>query len=169
MVVYTSLSTRPRPFLNSFLLPSDVLCDPTDLIWRKGTPFEAMTGRTAPSSDGLLSEVFWVSLGCKANARRSVHSPQDHFIITLIICDRRDWHDTRGKWSLLGICTGAGGIATESFFWPQPMAPWTTSIAFWGSVWYLWTNLFSQCKVVSLTPYLRDRGPLLLSCPWVLI
>ena len=23
------------------------------------TPFEAMTGRTAPSSDGLLVEVFW--------------------------------------------------------------------------------------------------------------
>ena len=34
----------------SFSLP-DVLCNPTDLIWRKGTPFEAMTGRTAPSSD----------------------------------------------------------------------------------------------------------------------
>ena len=32
---------------------------PTDLIWRKGTPFEAMIGRTAPSSDGLLAEVFW--------------------------------------------------------------------------------------------------------------
>ena len=36
-----------------------MLCDPTDLIWRKGTPFEAMTGPTAPSSDGLLAEVFW--------------------------------------------------------------------------------------------------------------
>ena len=34
-----------------------MLCDPTDLIWRKGTPFEAMTGRTDPSSDGLLAEV----------------------------------------------------------------------------------------------------------------
>jgi hypothetical protein len=40
----------------------DVLCDPTDLIWRKGTPFEAMTGRKAPSSD--------VFLICEANARR---------------------------------------------------------------------------------------------------
>ena len=28
----------------------------------------------------------------------SVYSPQDHFIITLIISDRRDWCDTRGKW-----------------------------------------------------------------------
>ena len=52
-----------------------------------GIPFEAMTGRTAPSSDGLLAGVF---LGCKANARRSVLSPRDHFIITLIISDRRD-------------------------------------------------------------------------------
>ena len=44
-------------FFLSFSLP-DMLCDPTDFIWRKGTPFEAMTGRTAPSSDGLLAEVF---------------------------------------------------------------------------------------------------------------
>ena len=74
----------PHLFLfPSFSLP-DVLCYPTDLIWRKGTPFEAMTGRTAPSSDDLLAEVFF---GCKANARRSVHSPQDHFIITLIISE----------------------------------------------------------------------------------
>ena len=43
---------------------SYVLCDPTDLIWRKGTLFEAMTGRTAPSSDGLLSEVFRDFLNC---------------------------------------------------------------------------------------------------------
>ena len=39
----------PHPFLLSFYLAPDVLCNPTDLIWRKGTPFEAMTGRTAPS------------------------------------------------------------------------------------------------------------------------
>ena len=37
----------------------DVLCDPTNLIWWKGTPFEVITGRTAPSSDGLLAEVLW--------------------------------------------------------------------------------------------------------------
>ena len=49
------------PILSFFpsFSPLDVLCDPTDLIWRKGTPFEAMTGRTVPSSDGLLTEVFW--------------------------------------------------------------------------------------------------------------
>ena len=45
--------SAPGPVLSlipSFSL-SDVLCDPTDLIWRKRTPFEAMTGRTAPSPD----------------------------------------------------------------------------------------------------------------------
>ena len=47
------LSLSPPEFL------PDVLSDPTDLIWRKGTPFEAMTGRTAASSDSLLAEVFW--------------------------------------------------------------------------------------------------------------
>ena len=26
---------------------------------------------------------YWVSLGCETNARRSLHSPQDNFIITL--------------------------------------------------------------------------------------
>jgi hypothetical protein len=41
----------------SFSLP-DVLCDPADLIGRKGTSFEAMTGHIAPSSDGRLAEVF---------------------------------------------------------------------------------------------------------------
>ena len=79
----------PHPILSlipSFSLP-DVLCDPTDHIWRKGTSFEAMTDRTAPSSDALLAEVF---LSCKANSRRSVHISQDHFIITTIISDRRD-------------------------------------------------------------------------------
>ena len=32
---------------------------PGNLILRKGTPFEAMTGRIAPSSEGLLAEGFW--------------------------------------------------------------------------------------------------------------
>ena len=48
--------------IQSSLFPSfshpDVLCDPTDLIWSKGTPFEAITGRTAPWSDCLLAEIF---------------------------------------------------------------------------------------------------------------
>ena len=52
-------STYLIPSLFSPFSLSDVLCDPTDLIWRKGTSFEAMIGRTAPSSDGLLAEVFW--------------------------------------------------------------------------------------------------------------
>ena len=43
-------------FFPSFSLP-DVLCDPIDHIWRLGTPFEAITGRTA-FIDGLLAEGF---------------------------------------------------------------------------------------------------------------
>ena len=27
--------------------PSNKMCDPTDLIWTEGTPFQVMTGRTA--------------------------------------------------------------------------------------------------------------------------
>ena len=60
VMVLLHLTHTPPIFslIPSFSLP-DVLCDATDLIWRKGTPFEAMTVRTAPSSDGLLAEVFW--------------------------------------------------------------------------------------------------------------
>ena len=52
--------THIHPFVPSFFpssSPPDVLCDPTDLIWRKGTQFEAMTDRTA-FIDGLLADVF---------------------------------------------------------------------------------------------------------------
>ena len=85
------VSVRVLPILLYFLPPTfRMLCNPTNLIWRKGTLFEAMPGRTAPSSDGLLAEVSGVFLGCKAIAKRSVPSPQDHLIITLIISDRRD-------------------------------------------------------------------------------
>ena len=51
-----------------------------------------------------------------------MHSPQDNFIITLIISDRRDWCDTRGKCLWLGTRTGAGGTDTlaESFFGRSP-------------------------------------------------
>ena len=44
-----------------------MLRDPTDLIWRKWIPFKAMIGRTAPSSDGLLAEVFRGFLSFKEN------------------------------------------------------------------------------------------------------
>ena len=48
-----------HPVLSSFLSFSipNVLCDPTDLIWRYGTPFETMNGCTA-FVDGLLADVF---------------------------------------------------------------------------------------------------------------
>ena len=63
----------------------------------------------------------------QANSRRSVQSPPDHFIITLIISDRRDWRDTRGKWPL-GRNPDRSWWHSHTnwkFFWSQPMAPWT--------------------------------------------
>ena len=60
--IHIKISDNTRKLIILSLFPSfslpDVLCDTTDLIWRKGTPFEAMTGRTVPSSGGLLAKVF---------------------------------------------------------------------------------------------------------------
>ena len=68
-----------------------------------------------------------VFLGCKANARKSVHSPRIISLSTLSLeIDVTDATlGASGLW--LGTRTGAGSTATrtESFFWPQPMAPWT--------------------------------------------
>ena len=52
------LRNHPLLFLPS-LVPShlDMLCEPTDLNWWEGVPFEAITGRTA-IIDSLLAEVF---------------------------------------------------------------------------------------------------------------
>ena len=44
---WSSIHTLNTHTVLSFSLP-DALWDPTDLIWRKGIPFEAITGRTAP-------------------------------------------------------------------------------------------------------------------------
>ena len=72
--------------------------------------------------------IWWRSLprfpDCKANARRSVLSPQDHFIIILIISDRRN---TRGKWPLARNPDRSWWHCHTSLrlFWPQPMTPWT--------------------------------------------
>ena len=64
-----------------FFLP-DVLCDSTDLIWRKGTPFEAMTGRTATSSE-------------VTSAVRQMPGDLATVPSFTLLADRRD---TRGKW-----------------------------------------------------------------------
>ena len=86
-------------FFRVFSLP-EVVCDPTDVSKRYGTPFEASTCRTT-FIYGLLSEVF---LGCKVNARRYTHSPGIISLSHLSLADRRG---TRGKWPLAGNRTGA--------------------------------------------------------------
>ena len=127
----------PGSFLLSFLLPlwRAVRSDLPHLEERDS--FEAMTARTAPSSDSLLAEVSGIFLSFKANARRPAHSPQDHLIITLS-SDRRDWGDTRGKWPLARKpCRSWWHHDTSlTLVWPQPpMTPWTTGINLpkWGT------------------------------------
>ena len=120
-IVHSALSLFP-----SFYLP-DVLCDPTDLIWRKGAPFEAMTlhslfTRQSPS---------WSFLGFSSAVRQM---PGDMCtapgIISLSPLSLATYVTdatlvASGLW--LGTRTGAGGTDTlTKFFWPQPMAPWTT-------------------------------------------
>ena len=81
-------------------------------LWRQGTQFEMMTGCTAPSSDGLLAEVFWSFLSRKANARKSLHSPRDHLLPPLTLTT----DEASSLW--LGTPTGAGGTVTlvKNFF-----------------------------------------------------
>ena len=57
-----------------------------------------------------------VFLNCNVNARRSMHSSRDATL------------GASGLW--LGTQTGAGGTTTlaKSFFWPQPIASWTTGL-----------------------------------------
>ena len=102
--------------------PFLMLCDPADLIWRKGTPFEAMTDRTAPSSDGLLARFTGVFLGCKTNARRSMHSPRIISLSPLSLATNVNGATLRASDLWLGPQTGAGGTTTlsESFFDHSP-------------------------------------------------
>jgi hypothetical protein len=73
----------------------------------------------------LHQTVFWCFPHFKANARIPVHSPQDHFIITLIISDWRDWRDTQGKWPLARNPDRSWWHRHTSLklSWPPPMAP----------------------------------------------
>ena len=102
---YSRFTRSTRIFLLSSL--PDVLCDPIDLIWREGTPFEAMTGRTA-FIDG------------KVNARRFVYRPRYHLIITLLLAD---WRGIRGKWPL-----PRNSDRSLKLFWLQSMTLRTTTV-----------------------------------------
>ena len=89
---YRIVIVLPVPTLScfpSFSLP-DVLCDPTDIIWWKGTLFEAMTGRTAPSADGLLAEVFWGFPRLQGKCQDICAQPPGSFHYHPIISDRHD-------------------------------------------------------------------------------
>ena len=58
ILTYYSIILPVFSLIPSISLP-DVQCAPSDLIWRKGTLFEAMAGCKANSLDDLLADVFW--------------------------------------------------------------------------------------------------------------
>ena len=74
-------------------------CQVSQLGWARQTSTEQsvqqMTNNWRNTTWTLVVTITSIS---EANARRSVHRPWDHFIITLIVSDRCDWRDTRGKW-----------------------------------------------------------------------
>ena len=130
-----------RTYIKPSLFPSfslhDVLCDPSDLVWRKGTAFEAMIGRIAPS----WQSASWGFLGFSSAERQMppdlCKTPR---IISLsplsLVTDVTDTTlGASGLW--LGTRTGASGTATltEKFFWPQPMVPLSTGL------WVTWISL----------------------------
>ena len=79
-----------------------------DLICRKGTPFEALNGRTAPSSDGLLAEVFWSFTQLKGKCQEICAQPPGSLSLAADVTDAK--LGASGLWQ--GTRTGAGGTAT---------------------------------------------------------
>ena len=70
-------------FYPSFSL-SDVLCDPTDFIWRYGISFETLTGLTA-FIDGLRTEVFRSFPQLQGKYQEICAQTWYHIIVTFII------------------------------------------------------------------------------------
>ena len=89
---YFVIPIRPQLLPFSFLACCAIL--PAHL--EAGIPFEAMTG-CLYSLNRQFSNVF---LSCKAKIRNSVHSPGIISLSPLSLANRRDWSDTRVKWSL---------------------------------------------------------------------
>ena len=112
-------------FFPSFSLP-DMLSNPTDVTWREGTPFEAMTGHTS-SSDGLLAEVFRDFLQSTRSIPGDLCTAPGVISFSLLsLADRRDLCDTQGKWSLKPNRSWKHSHTSLKPFWLQPMAPWKT-------------------------------------------
>ena len=112
--------------LYSILLPSWLLYNPTDLIGREGTPFEAndwsySLHRQSPS---------WRFLGFSSVVRQMTGdlctAPGSISLSPLPLADRRDWCDTRGKWPFARNPDRSGWHRHNNikFLWPQPKEGW---------------------------------------------
>ena len=63
-------------------LPHDVLCDPIDVIWRKGT--QLMLSLVTQFSDGLLVEIFRDFPIRQVNVMNYVQSLRFHLVVTFL-------------------------------------------------------------------------------------
>ena len=86
------------------------ISSPTKLIWRKGTPFEAMTGCTAPSSDSLLAEVLLVFFSAVRQMPGDVWTAPRIISLSPLSLATDVTLGASDLW--LGTRTGAGGTAT---------------------------------------------------------
>ena len=152
---------RLRPILFSFLLPFWLAVrsyrphlKERDPIWGDDWSYSPFIRR---SPSWRFSGVF---LSFKANAKRYAHSPRDHFIITLIISNRRDWRDTRGKWRLVRNPDRNFGTATlvKNILAAAPMAPWKTGPRDWQPRLELLCESASMC-IKYCKQYSRSESP----------
>ena len=99
-VIFTPDDEPPCPFVLSFHLPP----------WRVVRSYRPHLNERDPIWDNDWSDSPFIRRSPNSGfprfssavrqMRKSVHSPRDYFIITLIINDRRDWRDTQGTWPL---------------------------------------------------------------------
>ena len=98
--------TQSVSFLYPFLLPSQwQACHPTDSIWWKLAPFEAMTSHTVPLEFRLSAEVF---LSRKGRYQKMCARPSALSLITLLIRQfSNDWHIILNKTIIIKIKSSA--------------------------------------------------------------
>ena len=94
----------------------DVLCDPDDLVWRKGTPLQAIIGRTVFIDGFPQLQAKYQEIRTQLPASSHYH-PLDVTAVTLWTKLHLAKNPDRGCWHL---------YTSLKLFGQQLMAPWTT-------------------------------------------
>ena len=130
LILYFSINSADHIYLSVlfFLFPSwrCLLCNPTDLIWRKGTPAGAMTSRSLHRRPSNWSFPWFFSV--LRYIPGDLCTAPGITLLPLSLADRRDWCDTRGKWPLARNPDKSWWHRNTSLklSWPQPVAPCKT-------------------------------------------